>query len=159
MFEQHRRRARRVRRQPAGGIESISRCSSSRMPSKLATEALVLLPLALIPTTAVPLAVALHLISLRRLRAAASDPSHHNRLAGQHLGAGEDLETIGDRSAPSACTTACASGCPPTRHRSRPMSPGGVGDPAAVRAAAGGRLFGRISQILLLIGRLVTMGG
>jgi hypothetical protein len=31
------------------------------------TEALTLLPLALIPTTAVPLAVALHLVSLRRL--------------------------------------------------------------------------------------------
>jgi hypothetical protein len=35
------------------------------------TEAVALLPLALIPTTAVPLAIALHLVSLRRLRAAA----------------------------------------------------------------------------------------
>lgn len=33
------------------------------------TEAVALLPLALIPTTAVPLAVALHIVSLRRLRA------------------------------------------------------------------------------------------
>jgi hypothetical protein len=35
------------------------------------TEPLTLLPLALIPTTAVPLAVALHIVSLRRLHAAA----------------------------------------------------------------------------------------
>jgi hypothetical protein len=35
------------------------------------TEALSLLPLVLVPTTAVPLAIALHLVALRRLRAAA----------------------------------------------------------------------------------------
>ena len=35
------------------------------------TEPLTLLPLALVPTTAVPLAVALHIVSLRRLRAIA----------------------------------------------------------------------------------------
>jgi hypothetical protein len=35
------------------------------------TEPLTLLPLALIPTVAVPLAVALHLVSLRQLRTAA----------------------------------------------------------------------------------------
>jgi hypothetical protein len=35
------------------------------------TEPLTLLPLALVPTTAVPLAVALHIVSLRRLRTAA----------------------------------------------------------------------------------------
>ena len=35
------------------------------------TESLSLLPLALVPTTAVPLSVALHLVSLRRLRSAA----------------------------------------------------------------------------------------
>ena len=35
------------------------------------TEALQLLPLALIPTAPVPLALALHIVSLRRLRAAA----------------------------------------------------------------------------------------
>ncbi len=35
------------------------------------TDVVALLPLALIPTTAVPLAVALHLVSLRQLRAAA----------------------------------------------------------------------------------------
>lgn len=34
------------------------------------TEALTLLPLALVPTAAVPLMIALHLVSLRRLRAA-----------------------------------------------------------------------------------------
>jgi hypothetical protein len=32
------------------------------------TEAVALLPLALIPTTAVPLAVALHVVSMQRLR-------------------------------------------------------------------------------------------
>jgi hypothetical protein len=35
------------------------------------TEALSLLPLVLVPTTAVPLAIALHIVALRRLRAAA----------------------------------------------------------------------------------------
>jgi hypothetical protein len=34
------------------------------------TEAIAMLPLVLIPTTAVPLAAALHVVSLRRLRAA-----------------------------------------------------------------------------------------
>lgn len=39
------------------------------------TETVARLPLALIPTTAVPLAVALHLVSLRRLRAASGLPA------------------------------------------------------------------------------------
>jgi hypothetical protein len=38
------------------------------------TEALALLPLALVPTTAVPLAITLHIVSLRRLRDAAHAP-------------------------------------------------------------------------------------
>jgi hypothetical protein len=41
------------------------------------TEALTMLPLALIPTTAVPLAVALHLVSLRRLRTASPVTATH----------------------------------------------------------------------------------
>lgn len=41
------------------------------------TEALSLLPLALIPTTAVPLAIALHIVSLARLRKAATAPADH----------------------------------------------------------------------------------
>jgi hypothetical protein len=40
------------------------------------TAPLTLLPLALIPTTAVPLAIALHIVSLRRLRAAATSDEH-----------------------------------------------------------------------------------
>jgi hypothetical protein len=39
------------------------------LPVTPSTEALATLPLVLIPTTVVPLAVALHLISLRRLNA------------------------------------------------------------------------------------------
>jgi hypothetical protein len=45
------------------------------------TEALALLPLALVPTTAVPLAIALHIVSLQRLRDAAR-------------ATGDDLETF-----------------------------------------------------------------
>jgi hypothetical protein len=43
------------------------------------TAPLFVLPLALVPTTAVPLAVALHIVSLRRLRAVAK--SDKNRSA------------------------------------------------------------------------------
>jgi hypothetical protein len=43
------------------------------------TEAVALLPLALIPTTAVPLAVALHLVSLHRLRAIAKTVTRATR--------------------------------------------------------------------------------
>jgi hypothetical protein len=49
------------------------------------TALLCLLPLALVPTTAVPLAVALHIVSLRRLRAVAKsdkDRSAHVPAAG-----------------------------------------------------------------------------
>jgi hypothetical protein len=42
------------------------------------TAPLTLLPLALIPTTAVPLAVALHIVSLRRLRTAARSDEHQS---------------------------------------------------------------------------------
>jgi hypothetical protein len=41
------------------------------------TEALTLLPLALIPTAAVPLTIALHIVSLRRLGAAAKSEKNH----------------------------------------------------------------------------------
>jgi hypothetical protein len=42
------------------------------------TEALTLLPLILVPTVAVPLAVALHVVSLRRLRAATGPQPERN---------------------------------------------------------------------------------
>jgi hypothetical protein len=44
------------------------------------TEALALLPLALVPTTAVPLTITLHIVSLQRLRAA----TRHERIGGDH---------------------------------------------------------------------------
>jgi hypothetical protein len=43
----------------------------------LSTAPLTLLPLALIPTAAVPLTIALHIVSLRRLRAAAKPRADH----------------------------------------------------------------------------------
>ena len=73
-----------VLEQRTGGA-GRARCPANLLSVSPSTEGVTMLPLVLIPTTVVPLAVALHLLSLRQLRAPrrATAPTSQPAFAGR----------------------------------------------------------------------------